>query len=226
MKRIREALWRIRSLGRRRTLERGLTEELRFHIDQQARKIERAGASPDEALRQAYVRFGGIERTREATRDEFRPGPFEDTVRDARYGLRALRRTPGFTLAASLTIGLGIGAATALFSVVNGVLIRPLPYPDADRLVDLKQSAPGLQLPELGMSAAQLFTYQDQNRVFESLGVYTPLTVAITGRQEPPSRSTRSSLLTARSGRSGCLRPSDACSLPKTMRPRRRKRSY
>ena len=185
IKGIRELWWRVRSIARRRRLESGLDEELRFHVERLTEKHVRAGAPPDDALRQALVRLGGVERVKEQTRDEFRAGPLEDTMRDVRYGVRALRRTPSFTLAATLTMGLGIGAATALFSVVNGILIKPLPYPEAERLVDLNQSAPAIQLEELGMSPAQLFTYQDHNRVFEALGLYTQRTVAVTGRAQP-----------------------------------------
>jgi putative ABC transport system permease protein len=182
-----EAWRRLRSIGRRGALERGLNEELRFHVEQQAEKNRRAGLSPDEAMRQALVRFGGVERTKEGARDEFRPGRFEDSLRDVRYAARALGHSRGFTLAATLTIALGIGATTALFSVVNGVLIKPLPYPDAERLVDLMHSAPGINVPdpEIGLSAAQLFTYRDGNHVFDALGFYSPATVTVTGSAGP-----------------------------------------
>jgi predicted permease len=122
-----------------RSRERGLDEEIRFHIDQQTAKNLAAGMGAGEARRHAYVKFGGVEYLKEQTRDEYRPAMFEDFLRDVRYGIRILLRAPGFAVVAILTLGLGIGAATAVFSVVDGVLLRPLPYPQADHIVRLYQ---------------------------------------------------------------------------------------
>ena len=130
-------LWRRLRYGSAR--ERGLDEEVRFHIDQQTEKYVRAGLTPADARRQALVRFGGVEYMKEQTRDEYRPAFIEDFIRDVRYGVRLLFRTKAFAIVAILTLGLGIGAATAVFSVVDGVLLRPLPYPDPDRIVRLHQ---------------------------------------------------------------------------------------
>ncbi len=133
---MRELWRRLRHGG---TRERGLDEEVQFHINQQTEKYVRAGMSRDEARRKALTRFGGVESTKEQTRDEFRPAFLDDFSRDLRYGVRLLFRSKVFSIVAILTLGLGIGAATAVFSVVNGVLLRPLPYPDPDRIVRLHQ---------------------------------------------------------------------------------------
>src|SRR5262245_3436283 len=120
-------------------LDRGLDDEVRFHLDQQIAKNIRAGMTPEDARRAAYVKFGGVEPTKERVRDEVRPALVQDFWRDMRIGARRLFRAPGLAAVAILTLGLGTGAATAVFSVVNDVLLRPLPYPDSDRLVRLYQ---------------------------------------------------------------------------------------
>ncbi len=146
MGRLSEWRRRLASLWRREDLDRGLDDEIRFHIDQQTEKNIRSGMPAGEARRAAFVRFGGVEPLKEWTRDEFRPVVLQDVARDMRIGARVLRRAPGFAVAAIATIGLGIGAATAVFSVVNGVLLQPLPYPGADRIVRLHQiDATGLE---------------------------------------------------------------------------------
>ena len=114
-------------------------EEIRYHIDRQTEKNIRLGMSPAAARRDALVKFGGVERTKEAVRDESRPVVLEDFARDLRFGVRMLRRAPGFAFMAILTLGVGIGTATAVFSVVRGVLLKPLEYPEADRIVRVFQ---------------------------------------------------------------------------------------
>jgi predicted permease len=179
--------WRtVRSLRRRNELEAGLCDEIRFHIDQQTDKNLRAGLPPNEARRQALIKFGAMENAKESIRDEIRAPIVEALMRDLRYALRALRRSPGFTIAATLTLALGIGATTAMFSVLNGVVLRPLPYPEQDRLVELVHSLRGVT--RLAASPAVYFGYRDHGRVFEAVGLWdwdsSPVTVVGAGEPE------------------------------------------
>jgi putative ABC transport system permease protein len=113
-----------------------------------------------------------------------------------RYWFRTVRREPLFGAAAILTLALGIGATTAIFSVVNGILIKPLPYPHADELVAISHKTPGLDFGgDVGMSPSMLFTYREENRVFQSIGEWSPDTATVTGLAEP--EQTRTLLVTS-----------------------------
>jgi putative ABC transport system permease protein len=189
MRRLIEGWRRVRSLRRRNELETGLDDEIRFHIDRQTEKNLRAGMAADEARRQALIKFGGVDRAKESMRDQFRAASIEDFFRDIRYGGRALLRASGFTIVATLTLALGIGATTAMFSVVNGILLRPLPYPEQDRLIELVHEARGVGMARILASPAVYFGYRDYSRTFEAVGLWdwdaSPVTV--TGVGEPES---------------------------------------
>lgn len=138
-----DVLRRLGSLVRRQQLEDRLDDEIRFHVEQQIEKNRRAGMAPDEARRQALIRFGGVEQMRERTRDEFRAGPIEHLARDVRYGLRSLRRHPGFTAMAVLSLAIGIGANATIFGVVRAMLFRESPLRDPETLVNIYESEDG-----------------------------------------------------------------------------------
>ena len=185
MGRIHEAWHRLRALVGRSTIESGLSEEIRFHIDQQTAKNVRSGMEPGEARRKALIKFGGIERTKENTRDEYRAALLEDFFRDIRYGARSLGRAPGFTAVATLTLALGIGANTAIFSVVNTVLLKPLSYHDPDRLAFVWERNTTIGKERDLVAPPNYLDWKAQNSVFEALGAYRFDGFPLTGAGEP-----------------------------------------
>ena len=111
--------------------------------------------------------------------------PVHEAWRDIRFAVRSLRKSPGFTAVAALTLALGIGATTAVFAVVHGVILAPLPFEDSDRLVSVVHAAPGLDLSEANLSAAMALSYRTENRVFEDIGFWNPGRVSISRIAEP-----------------------------------------
>jgi putative ABC transport system permease protein len=162
---LHELLTRIRFLLRRKPrLE--VDEELRFHLEHQIEANIAAGMSPDEARRQAAITFGSLERAREECREQ-RPGYWAETfLQDVRYALRGFRRNPTFTLTIVLTLMLGIGATTAVFTVVDRILFRSLPYGHADRLVSVGLTAPIMPLEF--MLGGSYYDWRDNQKPFEA----------------------------------------------------------
>jgi predicted permease len=165
---------RLLGLFRARRPEDDFTAEIESHVALHTDEGIRAGLSPEEARRQALIRLGGAEQARQAHRER-RTLPWLDSLlQDTRYGLRTLLRSPGFTITAVLTLALGIGACTAIFSLVNAVLIRSLPYGDPDRLVYLFTPNPHVPAPPDVMtpSYADFFDIKRENRSFTDMTVF------------------------------------------------------
>src|SRR5258708_22889377 len=132
-------LFRLRALFHRNSVESELDAELRAHLKDEAAKYVAAGVPRDEAVRRARLALGGLEQIKEQCRDARGTRLLEDLLQDFRYAIRTLRQRPGFAAVALLTLALGSGATTVMFTVINGVLLKPLPYAQPDKLLSLQE---------------------------------------------------------------------------------------
>lgn len=167
-----------------------LDDEMRLHVELRAEKLRAQGVAPGDEMREARKRFGNQLQVRERSRDMWIIPSMDDLLRDVRMAARTLLRNPGFAATAVLTLALGIGANTAIFSVVNGVLLKPLSYANPDELVAVNLKAPGAQgfataSGRLLLSTSMFFTFAEQNNTLEAMGVWSPGTANITGFAEP-----------------------------------------
>ncbi len=165
---LRKASRRLRTLSHRDRFERDLEEEMRFHVDMQTEKHIQEGMTPKEARALAERELGSADRFKDEVRDVRGITWLDDLRRDVRFGLRSLRRSPGFTVVALLCLALGIGANAALFSVLNAVLLRPLSFPEPERLVRVYETWGDKQLPG-SVSVPNYRDWAEQSTVFEAL---------------------------------------------------------
>jgi putative ABC transport system permease protein len=153
--------------------EQDLGEELRFHIEQQTAVNIAAGMAREEARRQAMLQLGGVEGVKEYCREETRGFWFETVLADVRYGMRTLRKNPAFAVVAVVTLALGIGANTAIFSIVNSVLLKPLPYPDSGKLVWITEALPPPMNADI-VSGGDYLDWRDQSHSLQQLAAFDP----------------------------------------------------
>ncbi len=176
---------RLRALLRKSEMERELDEELRDHIERQTEQNIRLGMNPVEARSAAFKSFGGVEQAKERSRDARGLRRLEEFWQDLRYGARMLVKNPGFTLIAVITLALGIGANTAIFSVVYGVMLRPLPYHEPERLVRLWTDNANEKNPKDGTSYPNLSDWRNQSRSFTEIANYSGDLVFLTAGDAP-----------------------------------------
>ena len=192
MKVLRALLMRMFGMFGSRRAERELSAEIESHIQLHADDNIRAGMSPAEARRRAVIALGGVEGTKEAYRDRRGVPALESLVRDLRYGARTLVKSPGFAIAGIVILGLGIGVNTAIFTVVNAVVFKPLPFADADRIMRLWHTPPqstfaGMEV--FALSPANFVDWEAQSSSFENMAIYRGGRYTVTGQGDPEAIS-------------------------------------
>jgi predicted permease len=173
---------KARALGDHHGMDRELNTEVSFHIDMETQKNIASGMAPDRARAEALRNFGPMEKHKAEARDARGVSWLEEFVADVRYGVRTLLKNPGFALLAILTLGLGIGSNTAIFSVIDGVLLKPLPYENGNRLVLVQHTA---NTPGFGVSIKELYDYRAQLDSFEGLVEFHQMNFDLLRRGEP-----------------------------------------
>jgi hypothetical protein len=160
------------------------------HLTLESNENLARGMSKEEARRQAYLKFGSPERIREEVWKRNSIAPVENALRDIRYAWRMLYRSPGYAFMAILTLGLGIGANAAIFTVINGILLRPLLYANPTQIVHLEQTASRVGEDSIGFSVQEVADYRQLNHVFTDLAEYHSMTFTLLGAKVPERVST------------------------------------
>jgi putative ABC transport system permease protein len=183
---------RSRALFERRAVERELDEELRFHVERETDKLLAEGLSPDAARREALRRFGGVERHKEACRDERGTRVAEEIRQDIAFAARSFGRSPVFAVAVVLTLALGIGATTAIFTAVRGVLLRQLPFESPEALVRVWTEEPIRGIDRIAVSLPDFQDWRQETRSFARMAAYStlPSGLVITDAGEPTRYAT------------------------------------
>lgn len=182
---MRGMLLRILRLLRRRASEREIDEELRFHLEMEAQEHQRSGVDRAEARRRALIAFGGLDRWREEVRSARGTSWIEDTIRDVRLAVRVLVRSPGFTAATVSAIALGVGATTAIYSVVDRVVLSPLAYPESDELVTVWMRNPRQGTETDVTSWPNFVDWREAATTLDGLATVVPARHTLTGDGEP-----------------------------------------
>ena len=182
---IRMVWKRVLFLLRRGRFDRDMEEEIRLHLEMKTEENLAAGMPSEDARSAALRRFGNQTRMHEQSREVWMFRWLDDLMQDLRFALRSFRASPGFAAVAVVTLALGIGANTAIFTVINAALLRPLPYRDPERLVMVWNQLLNLGLTRFGASYADYFDYRDQNQVFEGIAAFGSRQFDLTGGAQP-----------------------------------------
>ena len=186
MRSLRAWLSRFAGLFGFRRRDADVADELQAHLAMQVEDNVRSGMSPEKARRQALIRLGGTTQAMELYRERSGLPQVDTFLQDVRYGARMLRKNPGFATLAIITLALGIGANTAIFSVINTVMLRPLPYPDADRLVLMNEMAVDRgRVDMMSVSWKDYLDWRQQARSFQNLGIFRAQNLTLTGVDQP-----------------------------------------
>jgi hypothetical protein len=165
--------------------DRELEEEMRFHLEMKIQENLKAGMEPEQARRAARRQFGNTTLLREVSREMWGFRSLEVLLQDLRFAIRLLLKTPGFTAVAVVTLALGIGANTAIFSVVNTVLLKPLPYKNSEQLMLVWEEASKYGFPHNTPAPANFIDWRDRNQVFEDMAAFADQSFNLTGIGEP-----------------------------------------
>jgi len=184
MRRLRAWLLRLGELFGRNRREREFDAEMESHLALHIDDNLRAGMSLDQARRQALIKLGGVEQTKEMVRERRGLPVLEVLLQDLGYGTRMLRKSPGYTSVAILTLALGIGANATIFSAVYASLVKPLPFRDADRLVAIWKKNPPRGWVRNPISPAEFLAWRDQTQAFEDMAAFTETSCVLTGNGE------------------------------------------
>ena len=179
--RLRSGLLHVFGFVRRDTMESRLREELELHLEMESDRLIAQGTSPAEAKRQAALRFGGKQQWQEASRDEYRSRLLDDLAQDLRYTRRTLSAAPAFAVAAALTLALGVGANTAVFSAVDAALFKPLPFSQPERIVALFQSDTKAGTTREAVAPGNFAEWQIRSTAFSGLAVAEPYSLTVSG---------------------------------------------
>lgn len=175
----------LQVLTNRKCAEQDISDEAEEYLEQLIAAFQADGLSPEAARRAALIKFGGMT----AVREEMRSYGWENWIEmcsdSARYAIRRLLQNPGSTAVSLVMLALGIGASIVIFSIIDGVLLKPLPYSHSEQLVTLRHTAPGINIAVLNMAPSLYFTYRDENRVFQDVGMWSTSTSSITAVAQP-----------------------------------------
>src|SRR6476660_1182854 len=183
MTRLRAFLFRLRGLVRSRQMDREIDDEITSHLAEATEEYVRQGLSPEEARRAARRSFGGVTQTKEVYRQVRSFAWMEDLARDFRHAFRTLRKSPAFAAAAAATLALAIGANTTMFSVLNAVLLRPLPYRSPDQLAMLWTEDPTQNLHEGRSALWDVDQWLTQSESFADMASFDSVTTTLTGAE-------------------------------------------